>query len=649
MAASLQPHPTAIEELERRFKRAIREHAAPPEKLTVSMWADKYRILSGEDSAEPGRWSTDRTPYLQEIMDVFSDPFVQEVVFVAASQLGKTSVILNVLGYHIDQDPCPILVVLPNVEPFGKAWSRERLAPMIRDNPRVRDKVNDPRGRDSGNTIAHKGFPGGYAELVGANSPASLAMRPVRLLLCDEVDLYPTSTGSEGDPIKLATKRTQTFYNRKHAYVSVPRQKDTSRIWPKWEESDKRRYHVPCPECGEKQHLVFQEKDPKGEIIAGLVWEQTEGGDHLPETVRYRCRHCGHEIPEREKFSMLSEGEWIPEVPGARIAGFHLNSLYSPWLSWQELVEDFLTSKGSPENLQVFVNERLAETWEERGEKPDAMTLESRRELYTDRKGRLVDVPHGVGLLTAGVDVQGSWLELLVKGWGAGEESWLITHWRIQGDPEQEDVWARLDHLLTKKYRHASGADLRIQCCMIDQGFLADQVQQFCRPRQKRNVFPSVGRDRHGAHPLTRTRRKKGKRVTVYTIGTISMKDTIFQRLKITDPGPGYMHFRQRDPDIDGMDAEYFKQFEAEKAVRRRHQGRYRRSYVQGPERNEAIDLEVLALAALHALGPDRERLGKLADELDRFERPDKPGSTSATKPGKSRRRGNSWVDRWKK
>lgn len=578
------------------------------------MWADEYRMLSAEASAEQGQWRTDRAPYLRGVMDAFSDPYLEEVVGMFASQTGKTECILNVIGFHIDQDPGPILVVLPNIEPFGKNWSRLRLAPMIRDTPSIRERVSDPKGRSPQNTILAKAFPGGYIFVVGASSPASLAMYPIRILLFDEVDKYPVSTGGEGDPIGLAKKRTQTFYNRRIGMFSTPKLKGESRIEEEWEKSDKRRYHVPCPECGELQPLRWRRKDELGNITAGLVWDRDKEGNHRPETVKYQCAECGELIDEVEKFWMLSQGEWIAEVPGERIAGFHLNALYSPWVRWEAIVREFLEVKDDPEGLQVFVNEILAETWEERGERPDAESLEARRERYTDTEGNPVEVPNGVGILTAGVDIQADRLELLVKGWGAREESWLIKHYRIHGDPERDATWERLENLLTRGYRHASGIDLWIQCCMIDSGYLIDPVYKFVRPREPRNVFASKGVDRAAKEPVTRATKRNSAGIRLWTIGTVALKDTIFSRLKIRQPGPRYMHFGYQEE--DGADANYFKQFEAEKLIRQLRGGRIVRSYKQVQERNEAIDLEVLALAALHALGPGiRERLGEYAEK----------------------------------
>ncbi len=382
---------------------------------------------------------------------------------------------------------------------------------------------------------------------------------------------------------------------------STPGIKGISRIEAAYEESDRRRYHVPCPHCGAMQPLRW----------AGLVWEKDENGDHLPETAKYQCAKCSKLIDELDKPATLEAGEWLAELPGVRIAGFHLNALYSPWVRWAELVDDFLKSKDDPSRLQVFVNTVLGETWEETAEKIDATSLSARREAYD------AEVPAPVGVLTAGVDIQVDRLELAVKGWAQDEESYLIAHHRLHGDPEGGEVWQRLETLLSKPYGHASGGELRIRSTMIDSGYRTDVVYGFVRTRQNRNIFASKGVEAVGRTPLTRAKKPNREGVKLWTIGTIAMKDIVFARLQISRPGPGYMHFCEQRADVDGIDAEYFAQFESEKVVRRFERGRVRRKYIQVRGRNEALDLEVLNLAALHALGPAvRKNLGELARQV---------------------------------
>ena len=212
---------TSMRTVERKTVRLFKRIAtvlSPPPELTVSQWADEYRRLSPEASAEPGRWNTDRAPYQREIMDAINDARCEEVIIMSSAQVGKTELILNIIGYYIDYDPSPILVLQPTRD-MAETFSKDRLAPMLRDTPALKGKVKDARSRDSGNTILHKTFPGGHITMVGANSAAGLASRPIKIVLMDEVDRYPASAGTEGDPIKLAEKRTTTFWNRKNCLL----------------------------------------------------------------------------------------------------------------------------------------------------------------------------------------------------------------------------------------------------------------------------------------------------------------------------------------------------------------------------------------------------------------------------------------------
>lgn len=553
---------------------------APPPKLTVAEWADRYRYLSREASAEAGKFRTDRAPYQRGILEACSDPLIEQVVVMSSAQVGKTEVELNVAGFYIDQDPAPILVVLPTVKPDAEAWSTDRLAPMLRDTPRLRGKVKNPRAKDSGNKILHKIFPGGHITLVGANSPSGLASRPIRVALFDEIDRFPPSAGTEGDPVSLGVKRTSTFWNRKIVKVSTPTIKDFSRIEADWKLSDQRHYHVPCSQCAATQVLEWKQ----------LKWESG-----APDTARYECAHCHVLIDEERKHIMLAGGAWIAANPGSRIAGFHLNALYSPWARWGELARDFLEAKDNPERLRVFVNTVLGEPWEERGEQPKAGDLMNRREKFA------AEVPAGVGILTAGIDVQGDRLELAVYGWGAGEESWLIGHHRIYGDPDQAEVWQLLEVLLTKTYAHESGAELRVRACCIDSGAFTHAVYRYVRPRQSRSVHAIKGRSQHGTSLIGRPSKVNKHGVRVWPLGVDTAKDVLFKRLARGAPGPGYVHFGV--PGVDGGDDEFLQQFGAEKVVSRFFKGVRIREYKKVRDRNEAIDLYCYALAALYTLG----------------------------------------------
>ena len=329
------------------LEKALRETMKPPPKLTISEWADQYRQLSSESSAEAGRWSTSRAEYQRGMMDAVSDKSIETVVLMTAAQIGKTELVNNVVGFHIAQDPAPLLVVQPTLE-MAQTWSKDRLAPAIRDTPALSEKIKNPRSRDSGNTTLHKVFPGGHVTACGANSPSSLASRPCRVILCDEVDRYPISAGTEGDPVALAKKRSATFWNRKLILVSTPTDKGSSRIEAAYAESDQRKYFVPCPDCNETQILQW----------ANVRWK-----DNDPNTVEYICEHCGSCWGDAKRFQAIRYGKWEATAAGdGKTAGFHLSALYSPWTALADVVRDFLSAKKDPMRLKAWINTTLGET-----------------------------------------------------------------------------------------------------------------------------------------------------------------------------------------------------------------------------------------------------------------------------------------------
>jgi phage terminase large subunit GpA-like protein len=557
----------------------------PPPELTVSQWADRERFLSPESSAEPGRWRTSRVPYLREIMDAVNDPAIKKIVVIKSSQVGFTQGVLsNMLGYFIDQDPAPVLVIQPTLE-MAEAWSRDFLAPMIRDTPTLRAKVSDPRSRDSDNSIRRKQFPGGQLTVIGSNSPSGLRMRPVRIVFADEIDAWPVSAGSAGDPLALAENRATTFWNRKTLIGSTPLHKDTSVILREYEQSDRRQFHVPCPACGELQTLKW-----RGEGDIGVRWDRGPSGEHLPETALYVCEHCGVLWTDSERHAAIGRGKWIAEHPGGSIAGFKISSLLSPFLSLADIVRKFLANKDDIDTLRTFVNETLGEPWEDFSEKVDGTSLIARGESYSRQS-----IPAGVQIVTAGIDTQADRLEIQVVGWGAQEESWLLAHEVLHGDPAQETVWQELDAMLLAPFHNENGRELRIRAACIDTGgHHANQVYAFCRPRRGRRIFPTKGIA--GPRPVWPRRASKthDKRNEVFLIGVDTAKDALYGRLRIPRVGPGYIHF----PVGQGFDEEFFRQLTSEQVVTRKREGRPYRVWVLPPgRRNEALDCNVLALA----------------------------------------------------
>jgi len=553
----------------------------PPPTLTVSEWADRERRLSPEASAEPGRWDTSRAEYQRAIMDAVADPSVHTVVIMSSAQVGKTEVILNVLGFHIDQDPAPILMLQPTLD-MAQAFSKDRLAPMVRDTPALHGKIKEARSRDSGNTLLHKAFPGGHVTMAGANSPSSLASRPVRIVLCDEVDRYPASAGTEGDPVTLARKRSTTFWNRKLVLTSTPTIKGQSRIEAAYGESDKRRLWVPCPHCDEHQVLR---------------WSQVRWPEDRPDAAQYACTECGALWTDGERWQAIRRSEWRAEGESHGVAGFHLNELCSPWVMLSDMVSAFLAAKGDPDRLRAWVNTSLGETWEERGETVAAEGIDALRESYGPEA-----LPDDVRVITAGVDTQGDRLEVEFVGWGEGEESWGVEYHVLYGDPAQPAVWEDLDALLLQSWETESGRTIRLSSAAIDSGgHHAEAVLSFCRARFRRRVYAIKGQAGQGkpVWPLRASRTRT--RDNVFMVGVDTAKDAIYSRLKIEEPGPGYCHL-PADPST-GYDRDWAEQVTSEQRMTRYREGRpYSVWVLPGGKRNEALDCRVYAYAALKAL-----------------------------------------------
>lgn len=527
-------------------------------------------------------------------MDAENDPRVEVIVGMFSAQTGKTETLNNVVGYHIDQDPAPMLQLQPTLE-MADTWSKDRLAPMLRDTKRLRGKVRDAKARSSGNTIRHKKFPGGHLTMAGANSPASLASRPIRIVLADEIDRFPPSAGTEGDPVSLAKKRSKTFWNRKIFLTSTPTIAGHSRIEEAFEESDQRRYFVPCPDCGERQHLK---------------WAQVKWENDNYRTAAYACEACGSLWNDQQRMAAVAKGEWRATAPFTGTAGFHIWQAYSPWVKLWEIVKEFLTSRANPERLKVFVNTELAETWKEKGEAPEWKRLYDRAEDYA-----IASVPAGVLFLTAGVDVQHDRIEIYIWGWGRGLESWLIEYRVLQGDPYQDEVWTALDAVVAETWPHARGGQLPAVKVAIDAGYATTRVHAWVKRHPglvvavKGTDFGSTGVGHPQAVDIVEKGAKKKKRRagTQYPVVSGIYKSEFYGYLRLESPTresgdpypPGYVHLAK-------FDEEVFKQLTAEQLVTKIVKFRKRTEWEKTRERNEALDCRVYARAAAAIFGVDR-------------------------------------------
>lgn len=586
------------------IEQAWREGLTPDPFLSVSEWADRHRILSSKASAEPGRWRTQRTPYLKSIMDCLSPTSpIERVVFMKAAQLGATEMGSNWIGYVIHHAPGPMMAVWPTVE-MAKRNSKQRIDPLIEESPILAELIAPARSRDSGNTILSKEYRGGVLVMTGANSAVGLRSMPVRYLFLDEVDGYPLDVEGEGDAISLAEARTRTFARRKIFIVSTPTISGASTIEREYEASDQRRYYVPCPHCAYRQWLRFEQ----------LRWEKGQ-----PQTASYVCESCNQSIAEHHKTWMLEHGDWQATVNnGGKTAGFHLSSLYSPvgWRSWSDIATAWEAAinkeSRSAAAIKTFKNTELGETWVEEGEAPDWQRLIERRENY-----RIGSVPQGGLLLVGGADVQKDRIEVSIWAFGRGKESWLIEHRVLSGDTARDAVWQQLAQLLNNSWTHASGTQLSLSRLALDTGFATQEAYAFVRGCHDQRVMAIKGTARGAALVGTPTavdvtlRGKKLRRgMKVFTIAVGIAKLELYNNLRkgvevsedgITTNYPlGFVH-------LPKVDAEFIQQLCAEQLITRRDRNGFPvREWQKMRERNEALDCYVYARAAASAAGLDR-------------------------------------------
>jgi phage terminase large subunit GpA-like protein len=599
---------------------AIIKHAMaglkPPDILSVSQWADERRMLSAEGSAEPGKWRTYRTPYLKEPMDAFTDPKIRRIVMVACSQVGKSEMELNMIGYIIDEDPGSILFVHPQVID-AREYSKLRVAPMLRDCPTLRDKVGDPRSKDGSNTVLQKSYPGGILTLCGSTEAHALASKPIRYIIGDERDRWATSAGKEGDPWLLAMARQITFYNAKAVEVSTPTIKNHSAIASAFEDGTMERWCVECPHCGAYNDIRFADIRYKAVSVSGArksggaAGKGKKQGDRstkktmVATDIVYVCKSCGGISTERE--IKRQPAKWVAENPDAYSMGvrsFWLNAFHSPWASWESSINEYIMAKGDPSKLQVVYNTRFGELWEDSSGKEDEEGMLKRREVYA------AELPDGVLVLTCGVDTQDDRLEYEVVGHGHDGETWGIRKGEIMGRPDSDGVWVTLDVVIGHMYRFASGVGLPVSVTFIDEGgHFTQQVRQRCRARFARHVFAIMGRGGDSV-PFTSPPSKQkilvnGEAVGTcwqYKLGVDAGKQIIMDNLRVKKPGVRYCHFPMRDD----YGPRYFASLLSERLVyKRTRRSPWAWEKIPGHERNEALDCRNYALAAFETLAKD--------------------------------------------
>ena len=603
----------------------------PPKKLTLSEWADENAFLSAESSAEGGRWRT--LPYQKGMMDAITDPAVEQVTVMKSARVGYSKILNHVIGYHIHQDPAPIMLVQPTIED-AQGYSKEEIAPMLRDTPVLKGLVSEAKAKDGANTILQKQFPGGTLSLVGANSPRGFRRVSRRIVLFDEVDGYPPSAGSEGDQIKLGIRRTEYYWNRKIVSGSTPTVKDFSRIQRMYEQSNAQRFFVPCPHCNHMQYLR---------------WAQIKWFDDDASTACYECEKCNEHIPHAKKRWMVERGEWRETKPGnGKHVGFHIWAAYSysPNAAWSNLVEEFLEAKHDAEQLKTFVNTILGEVWED--EYASKVSGDSLMQRAAEEKYKQGSPPAEVLLLTCGCDCQDDRLSMSVWGVARDEEMYLVDRIVLHGSPSRPEVWKQLDEVLQKPYETEDGRKLNIEVCCIDSGgHHTQEVYGYARERAAMGVIAIKGMNVKGKPPLGKASKVdinfKGRAMKngaqLFPVGVDGVKSLLFGRLKHNDPGPGYLHF------YPTVGPDYFAELTAERQVLRYRNGFPERVWVKKSQSpNEALDEMVYAYAALHRLYQKYDRRS-IWEQFERRNEPNKASQLGSKQQKRPKRR--NFVQSW--
>jgi phage terminase large subunit GpA-like protein len=620
------------------YAEAFREGLRPADPMTVAQWADRHRVLSSKGSAEPGAWRTDRTPYLRQPMECLSptSPY-RRVVLMFGSQLGKTEVVLNWLGAIIHLWPAPTLLVQPTLD-MAKRLNRQRLEPLLRETPVLSELIAPARARDSGNTMFLKEFRGGLFVLTGANSGSGLQSMPAAYLLADEVSSYPFEADDKGDPLENAEARTSTFPMGKVLITSTPGTRGMCRITHEFEQrSDRRQLAMRMPCCGALEVLRWREH---------MKWDTPDG------EVFAQCPACGERVSEHHKTSMLIGAQWQATAKGDGItAGFHLPAWYAPagWTSWGQIRDEFLRAKTDPLLLKGWVNKRAAEAWEDEAVaaiNADGLMARAQADGYSSGT-----CPEGVVLLLMAVDVQDTWLETTVWGFGRGEQMWRIWHQKVEGSPAYDDVWQQIDSIRKTQWPREGGGVMTVRHCAVDTGgHFTQEAYEFCRARAAEGVVAIKGSSTKAAPALGKGSKidvnwrgrilKKG--LMLYMVGGDTLKRTIYARLKKDNTGPGSIHFG------NDVTEEFLQGLTCERLVPKTVKGFQVLTWEKpSGARNEPLDLCVYSLAMLELV----KRRYNRATMWDQLEDAAKQQQITPDKPKQRRRRpqqsGPSFVNGW--
>lgn len=551
----------------------------PPEDITVSEWAEKYRQLDAKTTARPGPWKNSSTPYLKGLMDEFNNYETEEIIFVKPTQVGGTEAILNMIGYVIDEDPSPAMVVYPTDE-LAKSISKNRVEPMILNSLTLKKHYHE---NDS--SVLELQFDDMYLSLVGSNSPSGLASKPIKYLFLDETDKYPGASKKEADPVSLAKERTKTFHNKKIVLASTPTLRN-NHIWEAKENADiEKHYLMPCPHCGKKIEFKF----------ANLRFPDDESMSYADraERARYVCQECGAIITDSQKYIMLQQGSWEVverKTQFARKVVFWLNTLYSPFVRFADIAKEFLMSKDDSEALQNFVNSWLAEPWED-------TKLKTNADLVLERQTDIPElvVPDWAKCLCGGVDVQENCMYLSVRAFGNHITSQNIYH-------KQVFTFREVEMIMNTPFQKQNGEKMIVALCLIDSGYNADATYDFCADNSDWALPVKGSSNSMMSHYKISKVNKSDSRaygMQLVILDTGKYKDMIASRMRRENGIGSWMVYK-------GCDREYAEQVTAEHKVNvKTNNGKTKQEWHLKTSHadNHYLDTEVYCLAAADIIG----------------------------------------------
>lgn len=625
----------ALQANARRLNRAFAAGARPPARMSVSDWAAQHRRFP-DDDAFPGKWRHSTAPYLVEIMDALSphDP-CEEVVNLKCAQSGGTAAIENWIGYISDVAPGRMLFVQATLK-AALEWAGEKLWPMIEASPRLNPAaggtikaLGDSDGDGSTKHKVRFSRSNGFVLLAGGNSAPSLRQRTVRYAVEDDLDQFPDDVDGQGSPEIMIDNRQKVFRRQglsKRAKISTPTIKGASKIGAAYAASDRRRFYLKCPACGDRFDPVWSD----------IVWP-----DGQPAAAYLQTPCCGSVIEHWQKGGMAHpdgwlsveiEGEKSPRVlaeeafqalrsrmPASRKRGFHITGLITAFQTWGDMAANFVAAQGDLNKLKAWTNLDLGEEFELKGSTPDYERLKELKEQHWSRS----QVPAGPVVATMGVDVQGDGLFYERVLWAENAETWSLDAGFLPGptDVAGEGAWVDLEKLARQKIVYPGGREYPLDQICVDAGYNTKAAEEFCRSNPNRlPVFgragwtlPVLGRgenlryEKQGRNVGKASKRAEDK---AYLVGTFGVKLAFYGYLRSTIAAAaeelktgapvhprGRCHFNRDAGD------EWFEQITSESIVVTASNGYPKREWKPLPGRqNHWLDCRVYNYAAAEKL-----------------------------------------------